>query len=135
MEGAVSHDKVPRFLSAQQYTSKGLWAVVKPMVRSIEGSESVLIFDGTIQVKAWTDEIELMCWHHDHVSGRNVLGINLLNALYSSNGASISVAFALLTKPMQYCNIQARAFKRKSEARSWFKDYAKEGGGSTKAAT
>ena len=42
----------------------------------------VLIFDDTIQEKAWTDESELMCWHFDHCSGRTVRGINLLNALY-----------------------------------------------------
>ena len=115
VDGAVSHDKVTRFLSAQQYTSKDLWAVVKPTVRSIEGSEGVLIFDDTIQEKAWTDESELMCWHYDHVSGRNVRGINLLNALYNCNGASIPVAFELVTKPTQYCDIQTRAVKRKSE--------------------
>jgi len=44
----------------------------------------VLIFDDTIQEKAWTDENEVMCWHFDHCSGRSVRGINLLNALYSS---------------------------------------------------
>ena len=42
----------------------------------------VLIFDDTMQEKAWTDESELMCWHFDHCSGRTVKGINLLNALY-----------------------------------------------------
>jgi hypothetical protein len=45
VDGAVSHDKVTRFLSGPQYTSKDWWAVVKPTVRSIEGSEGVLIFD------------------------------------------------------------------------------------------
>ena len=115
VDGAVSHDKVTRFLSAQQYASKDLWAVVKPTVRSIESGEGVLIFDDTIQEKAWTDESELMCWHYDHVSGRNVRGINLLNALYNCNGASIPVAFELVKKPTQYCDIQTRAVKRKSE--------------------
>jgi hypothetical protein len=52
-----------------------------------------------IQEKAWTDENELMCWHYDHVSGRNVRGINLLNALYHANGTSIPVAFELVKKP------------------------------------
>ena len=42
----------------------------------------VLIFDDTIQDKAWTDESELMCWHFDHCRGRTVRRINLLNALY-----------------------------------------------------
>ncbi|MFN9816259.1 MAG: hypothetical protein ACK53K_10570 [Burkholderiales bacterium] len=115
VDGAVSHDKVTRFLSGPQYTSKDWWDVVKPTVRSIEGSEGVLIFDDTIQEKAWTDESELMCWHYDHLSGRNVRGIHLLNALYHCNGASIPVAFELVKKPTQYCEIQTRTVKRKSE--------------------
>lgn len=61
VDGVVSHDKVTRFLSAQQYTSKDLWAQVKSTVRSVQSAEGVLIFDDTIQEKAWTDESELMC--------------------------------------------------------------------------
>jgi hypothetical protein len=56
----------------------------------------VLIFDDTIQEKAWTDENELMCWHFDHCSGRTVRGINLLNALYYGNGTSFPVAFEVV---------------------------------------
>jgi hypothetical protein len=111
----VSHDKVTRFLSARQYTSKDLWAQVKPTLRSVQSNEGVLIFDDTIQEKAWTDESELMCWHYDHVSGRNVRGINLLNALYNSNGASIPVAFELVKKPIQYSDLKTRKPRRKSE--------------------
>jgi DDE superfamily endonuclease len=112
---AVSQDKVTRFLSTRQYTSKDLWAQVKPTVRWVQSDEDVLIFDDTIQEKAWTDECELMCWRYDHVSGRNVRGINLLDALYNSNGASIPVAFELVTKPIWYSDLQTRKLKRKNE--------------------
>ena len=40
-------------------------------------------------------ENELMCWHYDHVSGRNV--------------------FELIKKPLQYCDMQTRQVKRMSE--------------------
>ena len=115
VEGEVSHDQVTRFLSGEDFTSKQLWQQVKSVVRSIENSDGVLIFDDTIQEKAWTDENELMCWHYDHVSGRNVLGINLLNALYYCNGASIPVAFELVKKPIQYCDLATRQLKRRSD--------------------
>jgi hypothetical protein len=108
VESEASHDQVTRFLSGQNFTSKDLWRQVKPMVRSIESNDGVLIFDDTIQEKAWTDENELMCWHYDHVSGRNVRGINLLNAHYHYNGAAIPVAFELVRKPIQYCDIATR---------------------------
>ena len=115
VEGDVSHDQITRFLSAQDYTSKDLWQQVKRTVRSVEREDGVLIFDDTIQEKAWTDESELMCWHFDHCSGRTVRGINLLNALYYCNGTSIPVAFELVKKAIQYSDIATRKLKRKSE--------------------
>lgn len=115
VQGDVSHDRITRFLSKQDYTSKNLWLQVKPMVREVEHADGVLIFDDTIQEKAWTDESELMCWHFDHCSGRTVRGINLLNAVYHSKGSSIPVAFELVKKPIQYSDIATRKLRRKGE--------------------
>ena len=115
VNGNVSHDQVTRFLSAQDYTSKDLWQQVKSTVRSVEQDDGVLIFDDTIQEKAWTDESELMCWHFDHCSGRNVKGINLLTALYHHNQMSIPVAFELVKKPIEYSDLASKKRRRKSE--------------------
>lgn len=68
LEGDMSHDQVTRFISAWEYTSKELWGEVKTTVRQIETEDGCLIFDDTIQEKAWTDENEIMCWHYDHYS-------------------------------------------------------------------
>ena len=87
--GERSHDQITRFLSGQDYTSKQLWALVKPAVRRAEGDEGCLIFDDTIQEKKWTDESEAVCWHFDHVKNQTVKGINLLNALYYSRPLKI----------------------------------------------
>ena len=106
---------ISRFLSKSDYDSKALWHRVKSTVRQVERENGVLIFDDTIQEKQWTDERELMCWHYDHCSGRNVKGINLLNALYDSGGAAIPVAFELIKKPLQFCDLKTRQCKRKSE--------------------
>ena len=114
VQGDVSHDRITRFLSRQDYTSKDLWLQVKTMVRQVQTAEGVLIFDDTIQEKAWTDESDLICWHYDHCSGCTVKGINLLNALYHCNGRSIPVAFELVQKPLQ-CDMASRQVKRKSE--------------------
>ena len=114
VQGDVSHDRITRFLSRQDYTSKDLWRQVKAMVRQVQTAQGVLIFDDTIQEKAWTDESDLICWHYDHCSGRTVKGINLLNALYHCDGRSIPVAFELVQKPLQ-CDMVSRQVKRKSE--------------------
>jgi hypothetical protein len=48
VDGEVSHDRITRFLSKQEYTSRDLWLQVKAMVRKVEDDQSVLIFDDTI---------------------------------------------------------------------------------------
>ena len=56
----VSHEWITRFLSSQDYTSKDLWRKVKAMVREVQDVQGALIFDDTIQEKAWTDESDLI---------------------------------------------------------------------------
>ncbi len=97
-KGEVSHDKVTRFLSEREYTSKDLWLAVKSAVRQMEGDDGVLIFDDTISEKRWTDENEVVCWHYEHTKGRLVKGINLLNALYHNRDVSLPVAFEVIVK-------------------------------------
>ncbi|MBG6076302.1 hypothetical protein IWX85_002132 [Polaromonas sp. CG_9.11] len=36
VDGAVSHDRITRFLSKQEYTSRDLWLQVKAMVRTMD---------------------------------------------------------------------------------------------------
>jgi hypothetical protein len=115
LDGDVSHDQITRSLSEREYTSKDLWREVKPTVRQIEQEDSYLIFDDTIQEKAWTDENEVVCWHYDHCQGRTVKGINLLNALYHNGEVSIPVAFEVIRKPWQFCDVKTRQIKRASE--------------------
>jgi len=115
LEGDMSHDQLTRYLSAREYTSKDLWGEVKMTVRQIEQEEGCLIFDDTIQEKAWTDENEIMCWHYDHCKGRSVKGINLLNALYYGGDVSIPVAFEVVRKPYQFSDVKTRKVKRASE--------------------
>ncbi len=112
LDGEVSHDSVMRFLSSRTYTSKDLWLEVKRTVRKIEEESGCLIFDDTIQEKQWTDENEVICWHYDHCQGRSVKGINLLNALYHTGNVSIPVAFEVVKKPIQFCDIKTKQVKR-----------------------
>ena len=51
VEGDVSHDRITRFLSKHEYTSRDLWLQVKAVVGEVENAEGVRIFDDTIQEK------------------------------------------------------------------------------------
>ncbi len=113
-DGAVSHDKITRFLSEKELDSRALWRLVKPLVRDLEREEGVLIIDDTIEEKPYTDESELVCWHYDHSKGRNLKGINLLSTLYQVGDASIPVAFELVKKTEWVFNEKKGRWQRKS---------------------
>ncbi len=113
--GEVSHDKVTRFLSGEEFDSALLWKLVKPLVRQFESAEEgVLVIDDTIEEKPYTDESELICWHYDHSKGRSVKGINLLSTLYQVDDVSIPVAFELIKKSEWVFNEKKNRWQRKS---------------------
>jgi hypothetical protein len=45
---ALSHDRISRFLNAEDFTSADLWQWVKPLVRQIQCEEAVLIVDDSV---------------------------------------------------------------------------------------
>ncbi len=114
LSNEISHDAVTRFLSSEPKTSAALWHVVKPLVRSVERDDGVLIIDDSIEEKPSTDENELISWHYDHSKDRTVKGINFLTALYHVSDVSLPIAFDLVTKTEQYTDLKTKKRKRKS---------------------
>ena len=114
LEGSISHDKITRFLSAEDLESKQLWQLVKPAVRKYEQEDGVLIVDDTIEKKPHTKESELVCWHHDHQENRSVKGINLINYVYSVGDVSLPVGFNVVKKPIKFCELKTKKEKRKA---------------------
>lgn len=114
LDGGISHDKVTRFLSEEDFTSKHLWRLVKPTVRQIQSPEGILLFDNTIEEKPSTDENELITWHWDHLAGRAVKGLNLLSALYYSQGVLIPIGFQPIIKTESYIDTKTGQTQKKS---------------------
>ena len=100
--GSISHDRIQRLLSKQDFTAADLWQVVKLHVRAIEQVDGVLIVDGSIAEKPYSDENDIMCWHYDHARDRQVKGINFLSALYHSQDISLPVGFRVVAKTEYY---------------------------------
>ena len=115
LDQTISHDRITRFLSEDDYGSRELWQLVKPVVRQVEQDEGVLIFDDTIQEKPSTDENEIITWHFDHSKNRTVKGVNIVNCLYRVQEISIPVAFDIVHKESLYCDLATRNVRRKSE--------------------
>jgi hypothetical protein len=120
LDGDLSHDKISRLLSGNDFTSKDLWHQVKFLVRSHETEDACLVFDDTIIGKPYMDENDLICRHRDHSKGRNEKGINLLTVFYHSESINTSetlripVSYECVKKTNRYCEIKTRKEKRQS---------------------
>jgi len=113
--GAISHDRVQRFLAGPQRTSADLWLLVKPHVRQMESEDGVMIVDDSIAEKPYTDENEIVCWHYDHSKQRHVKGINFVSCLYHSRGMSLPVGFEIVRKSERYTDPKDGKQKRRSD--------------------
>lgn len=115
VEGEISHDKVTRFLSSEDFTSSELWKTIKRKVREIESEDGVIIVDDTIEEKPSTDENEIVSWHYDHSKGRSVKGINIISALYLSQCIRVPIVFDLVRKTKTAIDEKTNKEKRVSE--------------------
>ena len=71
VDEAISHDRISRFLSGNEFNSRTLWQEVKPLVRKYQTDDACLIFDDIIVAKPHTDENEMVCWHFDHSTNQS----------------------------------------------------------------
>ena len=116
-DNAISHDKVTRFLSAEDFTSVDLWQFAKPLINSMPNEatiDGVLIIDDSIEEKPYTDENDIVAWHYDHSKGRNVKGINFISALYQTAYVSVPITYELVRKTQECVNKKTGKKSRKS---------------------
>lgn len=96
--GLYSHDKITRTLSQDLIAPKEYWKIAKPLVRAVETDVGFISVDDTIEHKPHSGENDYICWHFDHTTGNNVLGINILTLTYvgelSPSGVRPQVALA-----------------------------------------
>jgi len=109
----ISHDKVTRFLNGNSFTSRELWLYIKDIVRTHETETGgVLILDDTIEEKPYTDENDLVCWHHCHTKNRHIKGINILSCLVRYENITLPVGYEAVRKDVQFSDIKTKKFNR-----------------------
>jgi len=114
LDGAISHDRVQRFLASPVKSGADLWQVVKPYVRQVQSDKGVLIVDDSISEKPYTDENEIICWHWDHSKSRSVKGINFITAMYHVEDVSLPIGYQLVEKTEFYIDKKTGKEKRRS---------------------
>ena len=114
LDGAISHDRITRFLGSEAFDARSLWKTIKPLVRKYEQDDGVLIVDDTIEEKPYTDESELVCWHYDHSKNTTVKGINIVNVLYQTERIRLPVNYRLVEKELWVWDKKKQKEVRKS---------------------
>ena len=115
LDSEISHDQITRFLSKENFGSKELWQLVKKDVRQNEDSSGgVLIFDDTVEEKAYTDENDVIAWHYSHAKGGVVKGLNILTSLVHYEKGTFPVGFEVIKKDVRYCDLFTCQEKRMS---------------------
>lgn len=114
---SLSHDKVTRFLSSEDFKPSDLWQIAKPLIRSVQEEkdvDGVLIIDDTIEEKPYTDENDIIAWHYDHCKGRALKGINFVSALYQAKNVATPVSYEIVKKTQTVINAKTGKTSRKS---------------------
>jgi len=115
LSGDISHDKITKYLNSAGLGSKELWEYAKPQIRKHEDKKGgVLILDDSIEEKPYTDENEIVAWHHSHAKGRHVKGINILSCLVSYGDVVLPFGYEIIHKDVSFTDIATRKTKRKS---------------------
>jgi hypothetical protein len=99
------------------FDNQELWKQVKSDVRSCQCVESaVLIVDDTLIEKPYSEENDIICYHHDHCTGQSVKGINLLNGglYYNNQDFYIPIFAEIISKTIKYTDKEGKE-KRRAE--------------------
>ena len=113
LSAEISHDKITRFLNGSSLNSKDLWLYIKTEVRRYETEKGgVLILDDTIEEKPYTDENELICWHHCHTKDRHIKGVNILSCLVRYDGVTFPVGYEAVLKDVQFSDVKTKQLRR-----------------------
>lgn len=97
-DNKVSHDRITRFLTSGELSSKTLWQHVKPIYKQMKCNEAVLIVDDSIEEKKYTDKSPLINWYYDHTEGRNVKGVNFISCIYHTKEINLPIAVEFVRK-------------------------------------
>lgn len=113
-----SHDRFTKqlLLDTDLESDTRLWETVKPFLRDYENVEDgCIVIDDSLLHKQYSKINEVVCWHFDHVSGKSVKGIMMLNFHYTDESAiSIPLGYEVITKTEDVWSEEYQKFIKKS---------------------
>lgn len=117
-ENTISHDQFTRLLSSGYFSEQYVWKKAKIICHELQDDSAVFIVDDSIEPKPYTNENDLISWHYDHVSGKNVKGVNFLTGIYYGSGVSVPCGVEFVTKPIKQKNKQGKIIRKSRESKN-----------------
>ena len=111
-DGIISHDKFSRFLNSGDFGPKEMWRFSKQILKDVQ--EGVLAIDDFICEKPYSKISDINCYHYSHMKGRCLKGVEILSALYAGENINIPIDYKIISKPVEFCDIETKRLKRKS---------------------
>ena len=68
----------------------------------------------SIEEKPYTDENEIICWHHSHMHNRHIKGVNILSCFMEYTGVSLPVGYEIIHKDVAFSDIKTKKVMRQS---------------------
>ena len=113
-----SHDRFTKQLLLDENLDDDtkLWQSIKSFLRDYENEDSgCIIVDDSLLHKPYSKVNDVVCWHFDHVSGKSVKGIMMLNFQYTDDsGISIPLGYEIITKTEEVWNDEYQKYVKKS---------------------
>lgn len=105
LDSEVSHDQITRMLADptdELFGQKSYWKRIKSLVREVEDQAGCMLLDDLIEEKPHTKESSLVCYHHSHLQGRSVKGIQIVHLHYAvehlEKAVNLPVGYELVVK-------------------------------------
>jgi hypothetical protein len=116
LDKEVSHDKITRYLSSGELSSKTLWLYVKPIYKQVasEDEDGVLIIDDSVVEKKYTDRNEIINWHYSHTECRHIKGVNFMSCIYHTPKINLPVMIEFVRKDKKIVDKETGEVKYKS---------------------
>ena len=84
LQDAYSDDSITRMLAQPELDPKDYWRLIKPTVRRIESDSDTISVDDTLEHKPYSDENDLIAWHHNHNQSHIKFRYTTFDTWYSS---------------------------------------------------
>jgi hypothetical protein len=118
LDNRLSHDHITRMIAQPELDQKTFWKLVKPSVRQIENEGGCIIVDDFLVEKPHSTPNDIITTQWDHSRQKYVLGINVLNFLYTVQTdvgvVNLPVAFEVIAKTETYIDAKTDKPKKKS---------------------